>query len=65
MHKLQYKIIQTTSSGSHHVQVLIDDSDAGILYVNDNEYQMLDIMAKHAHLNDICNYEKDYLDDGV
>ena len=48
---IQLSIVQTTSTGSLHVQLLIDDEDCGILYLTQDEYDHLDLVIRRGTSN--------------
>ena len=42
MNNIQLCTIETTGNGSRHVQLLIDGSDCGILYLSESEYEIME-----------------------
>ena len=67
MNAIRYNIVDTTPTGSHHVQMLINGEDVGILYLTQEEYDMLDKIANHASMHSLCTYDRtqDVYDDEI
>ena len=48
MNDIKLSVVSTTSSGSMHVQILINEEDCGIMYLSETEYSLIDKIMKRG-----------------
>ena len=63
MDRVGLKNIQTTASGSYHVQLMINGSDCGMLYLSQDEYELMSSLLLIGCTDQECTFYEEGQDE--
>ena len=60
MEKIGFNIIAILPNGSYHIQLIINNKDCGVLYLNKVEYILLSKIMQNADEHILCKFLATY-----